>query len=252
MRILVCAAVLLGGADDGLKNVRVVGARHVHFADHAKGIRPLNVMDPGVTLSILAELPRAALNVKDGKLLKASSDAGEDLLPKKDWDRRLGFPSLSEDRGSVVFDVTLRPPGPQAKGFAEISGSFTYQAGDKTEERDLGLGDWVQGAKGKELGAEIQELREEAFDKSHVLELKLKTPRESVAGVDFYDEAGKKIEVRPAGYMATGGMVTLNFASKAKFPPKGRIVARMYADLKSFEATFTLKDLDLLGRPAKK
>ncbi|HEX7897286.1 MAG TPA: hypothetical protein VF950_05975 [Planctomycetota bacterium] len=251
MRLLVCA-LLLGGADDGLKNVRVVGARHVHYADHAKGIRPLNAMEAGLTLSILAELPRPALGVKDGKLLRATSDAGEDLLPKKDWDRRLGFPALSEDRGSVVFDVTLRPPGPQAKGFAEISGAFTYTAGDKTEERDLGLGDWSAGSKGKELGAEIEQLREEAFDKSHVLGLTLKTPRESVAGVDFYDAEGKRIEVRPAGYMATGGMVTLNFASKAKFPPKGRIVARMYADLKSFEATFTLKDLDLLGRPAKK
>jgi hypothetical protein len=243
------AAPAAGG---GVKDVRVVGVKHVYAADPKRGIRPLNSMETGMTLSVLAELPGAALAVKDGKLTKASSDAGEDLLPKRDWDRRLSFPQLTEDRTGVVFDVTLKAPGPAARGLAEVSGVFSFQVGGKTKDVDLGLGAWTPGSKGQELGASIEEIEEQAFDKSHVLGLKLLTARENVAGVDFFDEAGKKLDTRPSGYMSMGRSTTLQFSHKGKFPAKGRIVVKLYDDLKTYEAPFTLKDLDLLGRPVRK
>jgi hypothetical protein len=239
-------------AGAGLKDVRVVGVRHVHVADPKRGIRPLNSMETGLTLSVLAEFPGPVLGVKEGKLLKATSDAGENLLPKRDWDRRLGFPQLTEDRTAVVFDLTLKAPAATAKGLGEVSGTLIYQVGGKTKDVDVGLAAWTAGSKGKELGAEIEDFNEQPFDKSQVMGLKLQMARETVAGVEFYDEAGQKLDAKPSGFMSMGRSTTLHYALKGKFPAKGRIVVKVYDDLRSTEVPFVLKDLDLLGRPAGK
>ena len=234
----------------GIKGARVLGVKHVYATDDKRGIRPLNSMSTGMTLSVIVELPGAALGVKEGKLLRATGDAGEDLLPKREWDRRLSFPQLTEDRTGIVFDVTLKSPA-TSKGLAEVAGSLVYQVGGKTKDVDLGLGAWTAGAKGKEMGAEIEDFNEQAFDKTTVLALKFAAPRETIADVEFFDEAGKKLDAKASGSMSMGRSTTLHYALKGKWPAKGKIVAKVYDDLKSFEAAFSLKDLDLLGRPAK-
>lgn len=237
-----------GGA---LKSVEVVGMRIVRKVDSKRGIRPLNTMNEGLTFAILAELPGAVLSVKEGALTRAVSDTGEDLLPKRDWDRAVHFPSLTEDKAGVGFDVTFKVPAAGARGLKEISGTLTYLVGTKTKDVDLGFADLVQGAKGKELGAEIGDFSDQPFDKSQVIELKLTASRESVAGVEFFDAGGRKLDAKPAGSMWGGRSVTLSYSLKGKFPAQGRIVAKVWEDLQAHQVPFKIENVDLLGRPLK-
>jgi hypothetical protein len=231
-----------GGA---LKSVKVVGVKWVHATDEKRGVRPLNTMEPGLTLALLVELPGAALAVKEGMLARATTDAGEDLLPKRDWDRAVHFPQLTEDKAGVAFDVLLKLPGPAAKGLKEVAGTLTYLVGTATKDVDLGFPALKSGSKGKDLGAELGDVEDRNF------ELKLAVPRETVAGVELYDAAGKKLDLEPAGSMSTGRSTTLSYALKARLPAQGRIVAKVWQDLTPHEVPFSVKDLDLLGRPLK-
>jgi hypothetical protein len=238
-----------GGA---LKGVKVMGVKWVHATDGKRGVRPLNTMEPGLTIAILAELPGAVLSIKEGAVTRAMSDAGEDLLPKRDWDRALHFPGLTEDKAAVSFDVTLKLPGPAAKGIREVSGTLTYTVGTTTRDVDLGFEALTSGAKGKEMGAQIGDVEEPAFDKgTQTLELKLAVAKDTIAGVDFFDAAGGKLDVRPSGSMWGGRQTTLTFSLKGKFPAKGRVVAKVWQDLQPHQVPFAVKDVDLLGRPLK-
>jgi hypothetical protein len=237
-----------GGA---LKGVRVGGARIVHFQDRDRGISPFNA-ELGLTLSLVAELPGSVLGLKDGRVGKAVSDAGEDLLPEKDWDREIHFPHLSEDKAAVVFDVKLRAPDAKARGLREVSGVLVYTVGGKTKDVDLGIAEFRKGARGKALGAVIEKIAPSEFDEKIVsIELKLETALETVASVEFLDAAGKPLPVERGGYMSSGDEVTLSFNSKGALPPKGRIVAKLFQDLAQYEAPFKIEQVDLLGRPLK-
>ena len=235
-----------------LKSVKVMGVKWVHATDGKRGVRPFNTMEPGLSLAILAELPGAVLSVKEGVVTRAVTDAGEDLLPKRDWDRSLHFPQLTEDKAAVGFDVNLKLPGPDTKGLKEISGTLTYLVGTSTKDVDLGFTDLAKGAKGQEMGAQIGDIEEPAFDKgTQTLELKLAVARDTIAGVEFFDAAGAKLDVRPSGSMWGGRSTTLTFSLKGKFPAKGRVVAKAWQDLQPHQVPFTVKDVDLLGRPLK-
>lgn len=242
-------AAAQGGA---LKGVKVMGVKWVHATDGKRGVRPLNTMEPGLTLALLAELPGAVLSIKEGKITRAVTDAGEDLLPKRDWDRSLHFPSLTEDKAAVAFDVNLKLPGPAAKGIQEVSGTLTYLVGTTTKDVDLGFDALTTGAKGREMGASIGDVEEPAFDQgTQTLELKLAVARDTIAGVEFFDAAGAKLDARPSGSMWGGRNTTLTYSLKGKFPGKGRVVAKVWQDLQPHQVPFTVKDVDLLGRPLK-
>ncbi len=244
-------AVIDPAKGGGLKSVRVAGIQFIHFADSEREIGPMNGQDEGVTLTLVAELPGAVLSVKGGKLMKASADTGEDLLPKGDFSRDIHFPRLSKDKAAVTFDVRLILPPPKARGIKEVSGTLTYAVGGKTKEVDLGIGAFKTGTKGKELGAEIEKIEDHPFDKGkQMLSLKIEAPQESIQSVTFFDESGKKVEVESAGWSGFNEQVTYQYSLKA-VPAKGKVVATVYEDRKSFEVPFRVADLDLLGRPLK-
>jgi hypothetical protein len=234
----------------GLKSVQVAGIQFVHFRDHERELGPMNAQDAGVTLTLVAELPGAVLSVKEGKVSKALSDTGEDLLPKSDFSRTVHFPRLSKDKAAVTFDVPLRLPSPKARGFKEISGLLTYVVAGKSREVDLGIGLFQSGAKGKELGARIEKIEDHPFDKAKKsLSLKIEAPQDSIQSVTFYDESGKKLAVDSGGWSGFDNQVTYSYTFKGDPPARGRIVALVYEDRKSFEVPFRVADLDLLGRP---
>jgi hypothetical protein len=236
----------------GLKSVKVAGIQFVHFTDRERELGPMNGQEPGVTLTLVAELPGAVLSVKEGKVSKASADTGEDLLPRREFNRTIHFPRLSKDKAAVTFDVPIGLPSPQARGFSEISGVLTYVVAGKTKEVDLGISLFQSGAKGKELGAEIEKIEDDSFDKTKKsLSLKIGVSRESIQSVTFYDESGKKLAVESSGYSGFNDQVTYSYTFKGAPPAKGRIVALVYDDRKSFEVPFRVADLDLVGRPVK-
>jgi len=236
----------------GLKSVQVAGIQFVHFKDNERELGPMNGQEAGVTLTLVAELPGAVLSVKEGKVSKALSDTGEDLLPKGDFRRTIHFPRLSKDKAAVTFDVPVGLPSAKARGFKEISGLLTYVVAGKTKEVDLGIGLFQSGAKGKELGSEIEKIEDHPFEKGKKsLSLKIAAAQDSIQSVTFYDESGKKLAVESSGWSGFNDQVTYSYTFKAAPPAKGRIVAQVYDDRKSFEVPFRVADLDLLGRPLK-
>ena len=244
-------AVIDPAKGGGLKSIRVAGISFVHFADSEREVGPLNGQEEGVTLTLVAELPGAVLAVKGGKLMKAAADTGDDLMPKGDFSREIHFPRLSKDKAAVTFDVRVALPGPKARGFKEVSGTLTYSVAGKTKEVDLGIGAFATGTKGKEMGAEIEKIEDHPFDKGKkMLSLKIEAPQESIQSVTFFDESGKKVDVEPSGWSGFGDSTTYQYSLKA-VPAKGKVVARVYDDRKSFEVPFRVADLDLLGRPLK-
>ena len=110
---------------------------------------------------------------------------------------------------------------------------------------DLGLGDWTKGAKGTALGASIGGVEETE------IEVTLAIERDTLESLLFFDPQGKPLEARQAGSMWGGRSTTLTYRLGAKAPPKGRIVARVYDDLQSYKASFSVQDVDLTGRSTR-
>jgi len=217
-----------------LKGIRVAGVQLVHVADNQRGLRPFNAGEPSLTLAVIAELSGAALAAKDGKVTKAVTDDGENILPNGAFAREIHFPRLSDDKKSVVFDVKLNLPGPKAAGIKEVTGSLRYMVADKTKEVDLGLAEFKKGAQGKELGAQIEKLEASRFSEGkQELELRLNVAHEDVESVAFFDASGKRLDVSSAGYSSSGKVTTLTFLMKGKFPAEGKVVARVFDEPKT-------------------
>ncbi|HZE97957.1 MAG TPA: hypothetical protein VE981_13090 [Planctomycetota bacterium] len=236
-------------AGAAFKSVQVAGVQWVHAADEERGISPFSKGKPSFSVAITAELGGSALAVKSGKLLKAVSDDGQDLLPKGDFEREISFPRLSEDKTAITFDVALALPGPKAAGLKELSGTLTYLVADKTIDVDLGIAAFTKGAKGKAHDAEIE--KAESGDDSAELAIKIALGLDAISSIEFYDEAGAKLTAVRQGYSSSGDESTIEFAIRGKLPKKGRIVAKLWDAPKTYEATFTVSNVDLLGRPKK-
>lgn len=243
------AAAAAPPAGAGLKSVSVAGVQWVHAADSERGVTPFSKGQPGFSVAIIAELGGSALAAKTGKLTKAVADTGEDLLPKEEFEREIHFPRLSEDKTAVTFDVALSLPSAKAAGLKEVSGTLTYTVAGKTVDVDLGIGAFQKGAKGKLHDAVIEKI--ETNDDGAEVTLKLSLSADVLDSVDFYDEKGVKLQSSRQGYSSSGDESMIEFSVKGALPKKGKIVAKLFDDLKTYEAPFTIKDVDLLGRPKK-
>lgn len=89
--------------------------RWVKFEDRDRDIWPFN-WTAGYTLSVVAELPGSVLKVSERELTKAEADNGGDLLPAKEWDRKITYANQSKDKSAAIFEVKLESPGDAVKG----------------------------------------------------------------------------------------------------------------------------------------
>jgi hypothetical protein len=233
-----------------LKSIKVVGVRMVSPVDKKLDVRPFNY-DAGYTLAVLAELPGSVVDVTDKSMITTAtaSDGSSLLKGERDWDRRLGFPKLSADKASVMFDVELNLPEPAVKGIKEISGTLQYRVAGAAKEVDLGLKSLTTGSKGSELGANIEEIKEGwQKDGSQDMELKLKLSPDDLKAA-FLVVDGVRTEIKRNGYSSSGGITTFTFASKAAFPEKGAILVEIHDKVQTFDVPFKLENLSLLGTP---
>jgi hypothetical protein len=234
-----------------LKSVKVGGVRWVKFEDRERDIRPFN-WNAGYTLSVIAELPGSVLKVSGGELTKAEADNGEDLLPAKEWDRKIHFPSLSKDKAAAIFELKLESPSAAVKGFQEIAGRITYLVGEKTKKVDLGFESLAAGVAGKELGASIKSIKPSQWQKGSTdVELKLVAGGDTVKDVEVLDAKGQPLEANVSGRMQMNNQMTLTVSVKGDVPATGKIVVEVYEELKKFDAPFGLKSISLLGQPLK-
>ncbi len=235
----------------GFKSLVVGGVRLVKFSEQELGIRPFNY-DKGYALSIVGQMSGSVLKFNSGMLEKAVADNGEDLMPSREWDRKISWPSLSKDKTTVVFDVKLKVPGKGVFGIKEISGTMEYIVAGEVKTVDLGINSFKKGAMGAKLGAEIKDIGENEWQEGYeMLKLKLALPSEAVKKVTFMDKNGEEIEVDQQGYSSSSGITTFNFSINGTFPAGATIKVEYYEDLKKYRIPFKIENVSLTGDPLR-
>ncbi len=232
-------------------NVRVAGARLVRYSDFDLGVLPLGQGD-GYTLALIAELPGPAVKVSGGRVDKAVTNTGTNLLPESQWDRRIKFARLSNDRMTAVFDVELLLPDPGAIGLAELSGTLEYMTAGRIRDVDLGAMAFEAGAKGSDLGAKISSIEADPYrDNATVVGLTVDLPPEAVESVEVFAENGTKLAVRRRGHLSIGGATTLKLFVDGELPPKAVIVLHIFEALEKSELDFRIVGISLAGQPIR-
>jgi hypothetical protein len=233
-----------------LKSIRVVGVRLAKDLPKALDLRPFH-NEPGYTLAVLAEFPGGILEVTNkSAITKAVASDGSDLIKgKREWDRRLGFPNLSADKASALFDVELKLPPAEAKGIREISGVIEYLVAEGTKEIELGFTELKAGAKGKELGAEIKKIEDGWGDKgTQNIELRLRIGTETLKNA-WLVQNGVKTPLERRGHSGSDTLTTFTLEHKEAVPADASIMIEIHDDLKTYEVPFSLENLSLLGEP---
>jgi hypothetical protein len=246
----VAVAVAAPAQGGGLKGAKVVGVRLVSdLSTKDKEFRPFN-QDAGYTLAVQVDFPGSILGLtEESKFTAAVADDGSSLLEASDWKRKINWPKLSSDRTSALIEVELKLPAPGVKGLKELSAQLQYQVASTTKEVDLGFTEIKANAKGSELGAQIRGIKEGwNKDGSQQLDLRLNLNRESLKAVRLVAN-GTTTELERRGYSGGGNSYTFTYESKTAFPAQGKLVAEVYDQLQTFETSFKLENISLLGVP---
>ena len=245
----VAATVATAGAP--FKSVTVGGVRLITQGDRDNEVRPLNY-DPEYTLAMVARFDGAVREVTGGELSQAIADTGENLLPARDWDRKISFPRLSKDKTVVIFELKLKLPPPAVQGLKELSGQIDYLTGGATKLVDLGITSFRAGATGKEYAAVIKSVGTDKWNKGkETLELELHVPKYMIKGVTFFDDTGAKLITTVGSTMGNDNLTTLGYSQTNQFPAVGRIELEVFTDLQKHTVPFSLADISLLGRPVR-
>lgn len=196
------------------------------------------------------DFPGSILAVTDEtKVTTALADDGSSLLPSSEWDQRIRWPKLSQDRSAALLEMELKLPAVGVKGLKELSGTLEYQVASATKEVDLGFTELKANAKGTELGAQIKSIKEGwNKDGSQQMELKLNLKKDSLKAV-WLGADGAKTELKQNGYGGGGNTYTFTYESKTAFPANGKLVAEVYDQMQTFTTTFKLENISLLGTP---
>ena len=242
-------AALSQGGD--FKSLQVAGIQWA-FAGKEKDdfeMRPFNE-SPGYKIAVIGELPGAVLEVSGGSVTVATGADGSDLLPESEFDRKIHFPHLSNDKTRVLFEAKIAAPGPEVKGLKEIAGSLEYTVGSGTTNVDLGITELKADAQGTAYGAKITAIKPSFGSKGGqdiVLDLNL-APTDIIA-LKLIASDGTETPLKQNGYSSGNGhKYSLTFQSKTDLPASGQLVVKIYGNMKRYEIPFKLTNLNLLGQ----
>jgi len=233
------------------ENVRVAGVRLVRYADLELGVLPLGYAD-GYTLSLIAGLPAPAVKVSGGRVEKALTNTGANLLPARDWDRRIRFARLSKDRRTAVFDVELLLPDEGAAALDELAGTIEYLTASGVKNVDLGVMALEVGTKASELGANIRSIEIDPYkNNAATVGLALDVTPEQIESLELYGTDGAKLQVNQHGYLSVGGATTIKFSVDGPMPQKAKIVLNLFEGLQKNELAFRIMGISLAGLPIR-
>jgi hypothetical protein len=233
------------------ENVRVAGVRLVRYADLELGVLPLGYAD-GYTLSLIAGLPAPAVKVSGGRVEKALTNTGANLLPAQDWDRRIRFARLSKNRQTAVFDIELLLPDEGAAALEELAGTMEYLTASGVKNVDLGVMTLEVGAKASELGANISSIEIDPYkNNAAVVGLALDVAPEQIESLELYGADGAKLQVNLHGYLSVGGATTIKFSTDGPMPQKAKIVLNLFEGLQKNELAFRIMGISLAGLPIR-
>jgi hypothetical protein len=231
------------------KSLQVGGVRWIFASDANNSLQAFN-SSPGYTLSLIGELPGSIMAFSGGEVETATALDGSDLLPEKEWDRKINFPFLSRDHLSVMFEVNLQSPGPAVKGFKEISGSLTYSVGIGMTNVDLGITEIKAGAQGSQFNAEIKSIKPGfGANGGQNLGIKLQLAAQDIISLKAVGADGQEIVLKQNGYSSFNEIYTYIYHAKTELPDAARLIVQKYGEVKKYSIPFKLTNLTLLGQP---
>jgi len=233
-------------------SVKLAGVQLVRYVDKKRGIRPFYRQKKGYSLWLILELSEADLIVVNGQVNKAVTNAGENILPRRE--RNIPFPRLCKDKKAAQFDIELSLPDANTTALAEVSGALYCLKSTGTRKIDLGLMEFKAGTKSELQDCSIDSIRVKEWHKGYTyMRLKANLPRGSVKQVRFYHRDGTEIEVSRGGWSYTQGRIRrMEFKTKGQFPAKGRIVIEALDNITKHEIPFRLTNISLLGSESRK
>ncbi len=240
-------------AGQPFESLEVAGVRLIRKVSDDTDLRAFNY-EPGFTLSVLGKFSGSVLSVTDkSEVLKAIGDDGSDLLPGSDFNRRISFPTLSEDRSAVLFEVRMLEPFETVKSLREVSGTIQYVVSSGTMEVDLGFVSLKAGASGKALDAKIKEIKNGwKDDGSKQMEIELSVDTEAIKELILIDGAKRIVMERRGSSSFGNGSVSYTYEAEKGIPESGKLIAVLHDGLKTYDIPFKLENLTLLGTPAGK
>jgi hypothetical protein len=221
-----------------IRKIDVAGVRLVRMTDDSRGIRPFHVSE-SYSLFLVIDLAGPVVSVSDGKLLRAEAGDGADLLPEREWELQLA-PQLTADRGTVIFPVTMKVPGPGVRLMREISGEFNAVIAGGLQSVDLGFERLQAGARGQRHGAEIMSMTRET------LRMRLNLARSEIKQVRVLAPDGQPIPTSVSGYFTSGG--STSFILSGSFPDEARVVVDMPQIPRQQTIPFKLANITLTGQ----
>lgn len=228
-----------------MQNIRVVASKVVREADSNRELTPMGQNYASMSLVIAGELPVAAMSLDEARIESAITDAGEQLAPEDEWQRRISFPRLTKDKATAFFEVELKPTNDVA-GFKELRGSVKAIVAGSKEEIDLGFKKLAPGEEGKALGATLMSVEEEG--EGHCFTFSLAVPQSAVEEVLVMNAKGERLSSGQRGYSSSGDQCELTYVVDEKLPPKGKIVVRVATDLRPVDVSFAIENIDATGR----
>jgi len=228
-------------------NVQVAGVRLVRVSDSALGILPLG-QRAGYTVSLMAELPEAAVKVNGGVVVKATTNTVQSLLPPHEWDRRIIGTTPAKDGRTILFEVRLALPDESVTGLESISGTLEYVTAGGSRLVDLGTMAFEKGAKGSQFGAVIESIGTDPFNNNPaVIYLRLDVQEEEIESVEFSDK-----NIQMVSKQAIGDATLVKCAAAGgPLPSSGSVAVRVYEDLQVKTFAFDVGGVSLTGGPMR-
>ena len=189
----------------------------------------------------------AVLNIDDDKSTVEAAVTGEgsSLLPKSDFQRRLGSINLSECKTHAMFDVNLDPPPAGSTRLRDLAGTIHYSVAADTVEIDLGITKIEKDQRGEELGAEITEIKPGWREDGPLqLSLRLNIGKDELVNAWIVRGDARQLLERQ-GYGSSANITTFTFELEKDFDPDARIVVEVYDEIRNLTTPFILRDIAL-------
>ncbi len=229
-----------------LAGVRIVAAKVVREADGDRELCPQGQNQPGVTLTVAADLPQRALELEDAGYDRCVFADGRDVTADDEWNRRCHFPKQTSDGRTVYLDFEL-PATDGARGLAELTGHLKVLASEGSERHDLGFTELTPGAKGTFAEARVNAIEQED-ERTWRFEIHLHLARTSLLELALVcgDET---TPLQQTGYSCCNDESDLTYRHDGDLPRDARLVATVVAGLSRTRYAFTLQQVDWFGEP---
>lgn len=235
-----------------INDIRVGGACIVYFQDEAINYHPYN-QEIGVHFSFVGKMPLADLRIKNGRLTKAITTNGEDILPEKQFYRSLRLLKLADNGITLKFEANLNLPQKKETNLSEISGVVSCYKTENTKKVDLGIIEIKKGAVNKSENISIDQINHVKWGPyKHLIHLnlsKLNISKSLLKDISLYEENGNQIEASLGSSSSSTTSLISQGIRVNNLPKKGRIVLELYDNPQEYEIPFSIKNISLTGQP---